>query len=30
MDKTGKNFNVAMGVFNVAETCELVGLFLFN
>ena len=28
--KTGENFDVAMGLFDGAEICELVGLFLLN
>ena len=28
--KTGKNFDVAVGSFDGAEICELVGLFLLN
>ena len=30
MKKTGENFNVAMGSFDGAEICELVGLFLLD
>ena len=30
MKKTGENFDVAMGSFDGAEICELVGLFLFD
>ena len=30
MKKTGENFDVAMGSFDGAEICELVGLFLLD
>ena len=30
MKKTGENFDVAMGLFNRVEICELLGLFLLD